>query len=270
MYRLGLVKKRLTAVVPLPLSFDWTVGPGGLPRVRDSQGEEIVLASPARYGLYRRGVVRRYEELVDQYGLQQFLTPDCAVFVDVGANIGEFGKAIQWEGLSSRYIAFEPDPLAFTALSKNNPDAANLNIALADYTGRSKLFLASATADSSLHQPTTQHQGWADVRVDTLDNSLNSFGLEEISILKVEAEGGEPEVLAGAAKTLRRTRVCVVDAGPELHGTSTAPGCISILANAGFELVDLRFPRGILVFQNTSFNTRSSPSRLRNLTTNGG
>ena len=121
---------------------------------------------------------------------------------------------------------------------------------MADYEGSSNFFIASTTADSSLQKPGGGIDSVLKVEVATLDRALEPLGFREISVLKVEAEGGEPEVLRGARESLSRTRVCVVDAGPERGGLSTAPQCIAILQNAGFELVDVRFPRGILVFVN--------------------
>ena len=75
----------------------------------------------------------------------------------------------------------------------------------------------------------------------------------QIDILKVEAEGMEPEVLRGALRTLKRTKFCVVDAGPERYGKSTAAECISILQASGFELQEIIFPRGVLVCRRTEF-----------------
>jgi FkbM family methyltransferase len=171
-------------------------------------------------------------------------------FVDVGANIGEFGLVLSGD-IGVTYVGFEPDPSAFLALEKNAPNGVLINKAVSDYEGESIFYLATSTADSSLHLPTVTVDNQVQISVTTLDAALREAGILKIDVLKVEAEGSEPEVLRGAKNILRQTSVCVVDAGPEKYGASTAPECIKILQMAGFELLDLRFPRGILVFENS-------------------
>ena len=247
-YRVGSVHARVLKKIPVPASFTLGLDSANVPFVVDSSGKKIFLSSIGRAGLYRRGIAHRLRELVDQYGVSEVLDGGVATFVDVGANIGEFSLALV-DNPQVTYVAFEPDPAAFLALSKNAPTGILVNKAVADYEGESVLYLATSTADSSLHMPTVAVQNKIHIPVTTLDSALAEAGILEIDVLKVEAEGCEPEVLRGAEKTLHRTSLCVVDAGPERDGKSTAPECIEILRRAGFELLDLRFPRGILVFE---------------------
>ena len=44
---------------------------------------------------------------------------------------------------------------------------------------------------------------------------LDNFNFKKIKLLKVEAEGAEPEVLLGTAKILKRIEFISVDCGPE-------------------------------------------------------
>ena len=68
------------------------------------------------------------------------------------------------------------------------------------------------------------------VQVKTLDEVAASvFPEGTIAVLKIEAEGFEPEVLLGGAKTLARTELVTVDAGEERSGHSTAPACVNLL-----------------------------------------
>jgi FkbM family methyltransferase len=145
------------------------------------------------------------------------------------------------------YVGFEPDPVAFLALEKNVKGHTLFPLAVSDETGESMLSLETDTADSSLQSLSNPTGGTLRVRTTTLDDALSGLDLGEINVLKVEAEGSEPEVLRGATKTLQRTRICVVDAGPERQGRSTVAESLEILREAGFRLVDMRFPRGALV-----------------------
>ena len=249
-YRIGALHALVLKKIPLPTSFSSGVDSTNTPFLVDSSGRKVFLSSIERRILYRRGVDRRLEELVHQYGLSEILAEGVDTFVDVGANIGEFGLVLSGD-IGVTYVGFEPDPSAFSALKKNAPNGVLINKAVSDYEGESILYLATSTADSSLHLPTVTVDNQVQISVTTLDAALREAGILKIDVLKVEAEGSEPEVLRGAKNILRQTSVCVVDAGPEKYGASTAPECIKILQMAGFELLDLRFPRGILVFENS-------------------
>jgi FkbM family methyltransferase len=260
-YRVGTLHAFVLNKVPVPVSFTLGFDSAGVPFVVDSSGSKIFLSSIKRAVLYRRGVAHRLRELVDQYGLSDILAGGVRTFVDVGANIGEFSLALVGHPQLT-YVAFEPDPAAFLALRKNVPAGILLNKAVSDHEGQSVFYLATGTADSSLHMPTVSGQNKILTPVTTLDSALAEVGISEIDVLKVEAEGNEPEVLRGAKETLLRTSICVVDAGPERNGMSTAPECIEILSRAGFRLLDLRFPRGILVFQKSPHHDTPQPQDM--------
>lgn len=56
------------------------------------------------------------------------------------------------------------------------------------------------------------------VRTKTLDSLASRIGLRHIDLLKIDTEGAELKVLAGAGKVLRRTRKIVM----EIHPTDDA------------------------------------------------
>lgn len=246
-YRIGIVRSLVSQKIPVPRTFEVGHDSGGTPFVQDPKGEKIFLSSMQRVSMYRRGVEHRIRDLFHQYGLSEILSSGVDTFVDVGANIGEFGVGLR-KGLMTNYVAIEPDPIAFGALSKNCPGGLLINEAAADFQGMATLYLDTDKADSSLQPQVVPSVNQVSAVVTTVDKVLEDAGISRIDVLKVEAEGSEPEVLRGASRTLRNTYICVVDAGPERQGRSTAPECIEILQKAGFVLVDLRFPRGILVF----------------------
>lgn len=245
LYRTSVLRAWIDKRVPLPLSFSWSVDHGGTPFLIDEDGEKLFVSSPDRFALYKRGIRARVRALAAEYGIEHFSANKGITVVDVGANIGELGLYFG-STKGARYIAFEPDPAAFTALTKNVKGQILHDVALADKPGRQKFYLATSRADSGLHRP-DRVEGEVEVEVSTLDHALEGLDLPRIDILKVEAEGAEPEVLVGATRTLRKVDLCVVDAGPEREGSSTAAQCLKILQSEGFEMIDLRFPRGIMV-----------------------
>jgi hypothetical protein len=78
------------------------------------------------------------------------------------------------------------------------------------------------------------------------------LGSERIRLLKLEAEGAEPEILVGAESVLSRIDYIAADLGPErgLKQEQTATPVINFLLARGFELIDMKFDRVTCLFRN--------------------
>lgn len=221
----------------------------GLWVIYEQGGDSIAVAHKARLGMYRSGIERRLQALARQYCLPNdyFLIP--RVVVDVGAHSGEIGVLTTRSG--GKYFAFEPDPNAFEALSRNVPGGSLHAVALADTDRDGEFFVKTDSADSSLYPLSEETAAVVPVRVHALDTLAAQIGLpDEIDLLKVEAEGMEPEVLVGATETLRRCRLLAVDVSPERGGESTAPSVSNIVHPAGFRLANINLSRGTMLFEN--------------------
>ena len=199
--------------------------------------------------LYPNGVQARVEHLVREYCLSDLVLTEDDVIVDVGAHSGEIGL---WaEKSKSRYLAIEPDPIAFGALARNFPGGQLVNAAAGEKPGTLPFFLATSTGDSSFEEGSSKKK--INVMVQTLDEIVNTaFPDGKIAVLKVEAEGFEPEVLRGASQTLARTKIVTVDAGEERYGQSTAPECLNHLFNSGFQLEAVFLRRGVFRLRSTT------------------
>ena len=221
-------------------------------RVRTGSNE-IFIARRSRLTHYILGVEYHFRRLAEQYGLSNVPLRDGALSVDVGANVGEFGSILSQSGL--RVTAFEPDPTDFRALEMNVPRATRHPIALWSHETELDLYLANDTGDTSLFRPAEGYSGATRVRTSTLDKLLREEDLSErIQVLKLEAEGAEPEVLLGGINTLKRTEWVLADLGFERGpgGDSTLPQAVSILIALGFTLVDIKPPRLVAVFKNSA------------------
>ena len=133
------------------------------------------------------------------------------VFVDCGADIGTISVlvAARDPGLA-RIVAFEPNPNAFPVLRAN---IARLPIpAEARRAG-----VGASPGRGALHRPA--HDGSAhamfvvagptgDIAIERIDDL--AIDPDASLILKVDVEGGEFDVLKGAAETLRRARAFAV------------------------------------------------------------
>lgn len=220
----------------------------GLHFAEDLDGKSrVYVAHQKRLALYKHGIMHRQNWILRDYRLPENLIRENDVVIDIGANAGELG--IWTLRNRGQYIAFEPDPSAFLAMSNNTPTGKIFDVALSDENGSVDFYLNTAEADSSLFPP-DRIQDTITVRKVTLDSFFEEIGSPStIRLLKVEAEGMEPEVLTGAINTLGAVEYVAVDAGPERGGENTVPGVFNILSSAGFEVIDCFLLRGTFLFR---------------------
>lgn len=209
-------------------------------------GQKVYLSDKKRQYLYKSGIEHRQKWLLRDYSLPENLIRNGDCVVDVGANVGELG--IWAEALGAKYIAFEPDPKAYLALQKNVKGVV-FDIALSDENGTAEFYLNSAEADSSLFKPETMTD-----KINVKKFRLDDFWAEtekpkRIRLLKIEAEGTEPEVLKGAVETIKLAEYVAVDAGPERGGKHVISVVLNFLYGSGFEVIDCFMPRGTFLLR---------------------
>jgi FkbM family methyltransferase len=144
--------------------------------------------------------------------VRNYLKPGM-IFVDVGANVGYFtALAASIVGKAGRVISFEPSPYAFNRLramvEKSGLSQVSLVPAgLGDAPGELNIYLGIG---SDNHSPTMiAHEGTTAtvVAVKKLDDALGELGCDRIDFMKIDVEGFEPRVLAGATQLLREGRI---------------------------------------------------------------
>jgi FkbM family methyltransferase len=133
--------------------------------------------------------------------------PAGAVALDIGANVGKTGSV----------LAFEPLPEAFRFVQSKYGKLGNVqvfNLALSNESGRKKImidetFFAPPTAaltESAVHIKDASKLKEIEIVADRLDDVLNSKGITKVSFMKIDVEGHEEQVLAGARRTLEEHR----------------------------------------------------------------
>ena len=150
--------------------------------------------------------------------LDRLLEPNM-VFVDAGANQGEFTLFAAKRLTHGRVLAFEP-MTAMRERLEQNIEANGLGnvlvsaLGLWSEPGRRSLFRPEARfEDGSIHEglgtlfPTGERgQEVEEVELTTLDAFLDAHGIDRIDALKIDVEGAERAVLTGAERTLERCR----------------------------------------------------------------
>jgi len=194
-----------------------------------------------------------FNHLFESYCLDEIQFTDGDKILECGANIGELYFSFKQKSLDINYIAFEPDPEAYNCLAKNLLTAKNTtlyNIALSDVDKEKKLYIDGDGGNSSLEYFGKSKE--VDVEAKTID----SFGQDNIKLMKIEAEGHEGEVLNGALETLKSTEYVTVDYGPEkgIEQNTTISIVVNTLYKNGFVFVSSSKHRQIGLFKNTKIN----------------
>ena len=133
------------------------------------------------------------------------LVPLVETVLDVGANTGQSAIRFRAAFPNARIISFEPITKTFHAL-KERTKGLNVEchqLALGQRRQRTTMFLTDFSVTSSLIRPPDEKfRGTEEVEVETLDEFVAKHGLSAIDLLKVDAEGFDLEVLAGAEAIL--------------------------------------------------------------------
>lgn len=148
--------------------------------------------------------------------LKRYLPSKSGAVIDVGANIGGYSKEVHRINDALSVYAFEPHPKTFMELQKHFNGVNGITIfnqGLSSAKGTLKLYDYPSN-DGSQHaslfeEVITDIHGSGSVvshEVDliTLDDFVAANAISEISLLKVDTEGNELEVLKGARDTLER------------------------------------------------------------------
>jgi FkbM family methyltransferase len=141
------------------------------------------------------------------------LIPPNPIIVDVGANIGQFCIAAKLFYPTATIYSFEPDPDSYAHLVANTDrldSVHTFNIGL----GSKRETLTFHRHPLSVMSSFTTEPGWdyaqeVDLPIERLDDVLT--GLDRIDLLKIDVEGFEYEVLAGAESVLQRTGAVIVE-----------------------------------------------------------
>ena len=189
--------------------------------------------------LYASGVAKRINSLANAYFQNELPEEFEGTFIDCGANVGELSVFVA-QKYRCNVIAFEPEPLEYRCLKKNLSNFGRVktfNNALWEENKDLYFYSSPNTADSSLI-PNDINQAGQIVQAITLDSLLSNH-LDDLNpiILKVEAEGAEPEVIRGGRRLLERATLVLVDGGPErgLLKEKTEPQNDFELNKTGFE-----------------------------------
>lgn len=180
---------------------------------------------------------------------------ESGLIVDLGANHGGWSSAVLKVVPRARIVAVEPAPEPGRKLAARFADDDRVTVerlAVAAEKGTAEFHLTAHSHNSSLRVPdATMKERYADrgwgiaetiqVETTTVDEIV---GDREVALLKIDVQGAEREVLAGATRTLPRTRAILLEITFVSHysGDATFPELHELTTCAGFELAAMTEP----------------------------
>lgn len=136
--------------------------------------------------------------------LFQELAKSCDTLFDVGAHVGYFSRVAATANPQCQIHAFEPNPKLYPLLTQNLKDSgcATANqLAVGRNSGRRKFYVA---ANSHLSSLVRQVGASIDVETTSLDDYCQRKGIPKVDLIKCDVEGGELEVIQGAARVQQK------------------------------------------------------------------
>jgi FkbM family methyltransferase len=209
---------------------------------------------PAKWSRYYQG---NYEE-ENYFFLQEQVKPGMHI-MDIGAHIGLFSScSSQLTGPEGRIICFEPTPGTFSILKKtlrlNHCDNVTaVQAAVSDKEGSATFFVSHREGGNSNSLVKNRLQGESDgydVKLVTIDSSVQNYSLQP-SIIKIDAEGVELDVLKGGLKTFEQYKpILIIGLHPEFikQKGDSLEAIWELLAEAGYQL-----QRGKIFFSKFDF-----------------
>jgi FkbM family methyltransferase len=191
----------------------WTV-------IRDFDGNMLLKIDRSSFigsSIYWNG----YYSLNELHLLKRLLRPHM-VFVDVGANQGEFTLYAAKRLVTGEVLAFEPVEESYRHLTENIElngfkNVIAYNVGLSDRDGYFEMYMPDNVRSSDQTIEGLANEGTASVfqsisrpsmmctaRFETLDKLFEESGLERLDIIKIDVEGAELPVLRGARRVIEK------------------------------------------------------------------
>lgn len=157
--------------------------------------------------------------------------------VDVGANRGVWTH--QMAALCPRVYAFEPNPKMFAILNAARPaNAVTRQIALSDRSGVADLNIPRSARGYS-NQHASLETGWIGGKtfgvVQVTTARLDDLDVEPCGFIKIDVEGHEAAVIAGAAGLIERDRPTLLIELEERHSDRPVEQSIADIQALGYD-----------------------------------
>ncbi len=169
------------------------------------------------------------------------IVPRDPTAVDIGANKGVYSHLLA--RVCQSVEAFEPNPKIYRILTRTLPrNVVAHQVALSDRVGTAELIVPLTSGGFSNQtaslNPRKRNDGAGVVRV--AQRTLDSYGFNNVGFIKIDVEGYEPAVLAGARETIMRERPVMQVELEEQHTGQSIEQCLASVQAFGMDAFFLR------------------------------
>lgn len=214
----------------------------------------VKLIAVLRHPAYRRAL--RFGVAASTEHARTPLPHDYSTVIDVGANRGQFALLARRRFPRAKIVCIEPLDGPRAKLERVFPDRSRVLViasAAAESAGEAPMFVSRADDSSSLLAPTdlqlsmfpgTDVIDRIAVRTERLDALLDRTELARPALLKIDVQGGELGVLAGAIGLLDAIDAILVECSfRELYeGQPVADEIVRFVHGYGFALASVSSP----------------------------
>jgi FkbM family methyltransferase len=192
-------------------------------------------------------VMTKHEEEI----IELFHPKEGDIVVDVGAHMGRYTiTSSKYVGPHGKVIAVEAHPYNFKILQRNIwlnglVNVTAINCAVYSKKATLKLYLPDEELGYTMHHSLMTNyliskynksieQKYIEVEAYSLDNLLQTRGINQVNWIKIDVEGAEYEVLAGAKEILSsNTNIAIL---VEVHGKDTYEPTMELFKSNNFNI----------------------------------
>lgn len=156
---------------------------------------------------------------------QSLRVHDIDLILDIGANVGQFAKGLREIGYKGRIVSFEPLVDAHHILSQTARGATGWAVhercAIGDRIGTTQINVSANSVSSSVLPMLQSHSEAApksvftrteETPIQTVDSIADRYmTASNLTLIKIDTQGFEWQVLDGAAETLKRAKGVMVE-----------------------------------------------------------
>lgn len=209
---------------------------------------------------YKKRLFKNSETDVELRFLSTLLGQEQLLFIDVGANRGEFIFIAEKSLVPTKIWAFEPLPYFAKKLKVLFPNVKVFNIGLSDTESKTTLYVPvnNGIPDdslSSVNKPVGTFNAY-DINFTTLDNIIKKeFISREKIFIKIDVEGHEFNVLKGAENTIKDAVIAMlIEIEERHHEDKTLKEMIEDVETRGFTCYHLHPEKPELIAYSTNTN----------------
>ncbi|WP_230467764.1 FkbM family methyltransferase [Lujinxingia vulgaris] len=186
--------------------------------------------------------------------LHHLLEPD-HVFIDIGANHGEFTVVAARQVPRGRVVAFEPNEaihrrLRFNIESNDFDNVTLSTLGLSESPGVARIYEAAERFDdgtthlglATLYPTDQRGQVVQEIELTTLDAFVEDAGLDRVDLIKIDIEGAELSALKGAHTVLSGFRPNIIlelNQGTCKSAGYTMDDLLDLLADYGYTFFEI-------------------------------